>query len=109
MTLMIAAAVSSSFRVLATRPCGAPVRGWCPLSRSPPSMSGMTETPVSKPLSPSASFGNTRTAPAIISDGSPFAASAERQCATSAGCVMISNGAAAQNDEVQRQVRQRRR
>ena len=63
MPLMMTAAVSRSFRVLATRPIGAPpVRGLYPRSVSPPSISGMTETPVSKPLRPRASFGNTSTA-----------------------------------------------
>ena len=58
MPLMMTAAVSRSFVVLATRPIGTPpARGLCSRSFSPPSISGMTVTPVSKPLRPKASFG----------------------------------------------------
>ena len=90
-TLMIAAAVSSSFRVLATRPFGAPCfLGSCPRSASPPSISGITVTPVSKPERPRASFGKTRSAPATTSVKSPFAARAERQSPRSVGCVITS-------------------
>ena len=65
MPLMMTAAATRSFRVLATRPIGtSPVRGLWLRSVGPPSISGMTETPVSKPLRPRASFGNTSTAPA---------------------------------------------
>jgi hypothetical protein len=50
---MMTAAVSSSLRVLRMRPAGC--AGW---SSGSPLISGMTATPVSKPDSPRASFGN---------------------------------------------------
>ena len=49
---MMIAAVASSFRVLRMRPAGR-----CGSSSGSPFTSGITATPVSKPLSPSASFG----------------------------------------------------
>jgi hypothetical protein len=91
-TLMMTAAVTSSFRVLATRPRGAPsVRGLCPRSLAPPSMSGMTVTPVSNPERPRASLGKTRSAPATTREKSPFAARAERQSPSSVGWASTSH------------------
>ena len=91
MALMMRAAVIRSFLVLATRPIGAPPdRGLCPRSVRPPSISGMTDTPVSKPLRPRASFGNTSKAPAISIGKLPFPASAECHSASSAGFAMTS-------------------
>jgi hypothetical protein len=91
MPLMMAAAVNSSFLVLVTRPIGAPpARGLYPRSASPPSISGMTETPVSNPLNPRASLGNTSKAPAISSGKLPSAAIAERQPASRAGFAITS-------------------
>ena len=51
-TVMISAAVSSNLRVLRMRPIGR-----CVVSAGSPLISGITATPVSKPLSPSASLG----------------------------------------------------
>ena len=53
-TLMMSAAVASSLRVFRMRPRGRSAVA----SASAPAISGITETPVSKPLNPSASRGN---------------------------------------------------
>jgi hypothetical protein len=108
MPLMMTAAVSRSLRVLATRPSGAPpVRGLWARSVSPPSISGMTETPVSKPLSPRASFGNTSTAPAISRGKLPCASSAERQPASRAGFAITSRAPRPRTTRVEGEVGQR--
>ena len=61
-TLMISAAVASSLFVLRILPIG-----FASVSPASPRTSGMTATPVSKPESPSASFGNrSRTKTTII-------------------------------------------
>ena len=57
-TLMISAAVVSSLRVLRIRPVG--LGSACRPGR--PCTSGITATPVSKPDSPSASFGKSSSA-----------------------------------------------
>ena len=65
---MIKAAVSSSVRVSRIRPAGR-----ARVSSGSPAISGMTATPVSKPDSPSASLGNTRSG-------------GERACASGLAC-----------------------
>ena len=60
---MITAAVSSSWRAPRMRPAG-----FCGVSSGSPSTSGITATPVSKPDSPSASFGNSSSETSAILD-----------------------------------------
>ncbi len=78
---MMSAAVRSSFFVFRIRPVGcSSVSVGSPLTR------GITATPVSKPERPSASFGKSRAARAIIITGLPCAAnSADRQLARTSG------------------------
>ncbi len=68
-TLMMRAAVVSSFLAPRIRPAG-----FSSVSPESPSTCGMTATPVSKPDRPSASFGNTTRAMAIIMNGLPCSA-----------------------------------
>ena len=63
---MISAADVKSFLVLRMRPAGC-----CGSSSASPRTSGMTLTPVSKPETPSAKRGNTRSATPIMSKGFP--------------------------------------
>ena len=65
-TLMIAAALVSSFLALRIRPAG--LSG---VSVSSPCTNGITTTPVSKPDRPSASAGNTSMAAATMNTGEP--------------------------------------
>ncbi len=67
-TVMMSAAVRSSFLAFRMRPAGS--AGSSPGS---PFTSGITATPVSKPDRPSASFGNTIRAAASIITGLPCA------------------------------------
>ena len=66
-TLMMMAAVESNFLVLAMRPAGTSVCS----SAGPPRINGITETPVSKPLKPSASRGKIRPDAMAIAVQSP--------------------------------------
>lgn len=80
-TLITTAAVVSNRRVPAMRPAGARS-----VSVSAPWTSGITATPVSKPDSPSASFGNTTRATPIITSGSLYLpVNAEDQSPTTVG------------------------
>jgi len=83
----------SSLRVARMRPRGtvpAPKR-----SASPPSISGMTVTPVSKPLMPSASRGNVIPATIRIVVQSPRGATSPDHCDSNSGRRTISSAARA--------------
>ena len=85
-TLMIRAAVESSFLVFRIRPAGL-----SSVSSASPRTSGMTATPVSKPESPRASFGKRITAIAAIIAGLPCCSKSDaRQFASTSGCRAIS-------------------
>ncbi len=84
--LMIKAAVASSLRVLRMRPTGLASGSF-----GSPLTSGMTATPVSKPESPSASFGKIRMAKPTSSKGLLLrVVSACDQFEKTSGCAMIS-------------------
>ena len=82
-TLMISAAVVSSFLAPWMRPVGR-----SSVSPGSPSMCGITATPVSKPDRPSASLGKTSRASPTMTTGLPcWTVSAWDQSATSDGAV----------------------
>jgi len=84
-TLMINAAAASSFRVAAIL-----LRGTAASGSAPPETNGMTETPVSNPLKPRASFGKMTAEASSKAVQSPCAVNPERQCDTSSGRRAIS-------------------
>jgi len=88
-TLMIDAAVASNFCVFRMRRCGA----WGGRFSASPATSGITETPVSKPLRPNASLGKTK-APTTASEAqSPRNAKLACQWSNRCGCCRISQNA----------------
>ena len=100
-TLMMSAAVESSFFVFRILPAGL-----SSVSVMSPRTSGMTATPVSKPESPSASFGKRITAIAAIMAGLPCCANSDaRQRSITSGCRAISAMHVTSNDDVQREIR----
>ena len=86
---MISAAVTRSLRVLRIRPSGLSAVSSC----GEPAISGITETPVSKPLNPSASLGNKIAAASVICRQSPCAYRASRHWGNKMGWDAISKSA----------------
>ena len=100
-TLMISAAVASSFFVLRIRPSGAPS-----VSVGVAATSGMTATPVSNPDSPSASFGKQQQRHRQPSSADRRAArtAPPSSRASSSGCCQISRRPIDDDDDVEREV-----